>query len=137
MKSLSVPFLRRLARPPRRQRIKFTPGRGLVTALVIGCSWLASATAQPVKVGAATYFLSPKAGDKGMPAATLRLFALHEAANDPGVVIDAGLLARGAVTRQGRRVRATRTWVLRAPRASKSVAVTMPQRLSGQASQWR
>lgn len=60
--------------------MKFTPGRGLVTALVIGCSWLASATAQPVKVGAATYFLSPKAGDKGMPAATLRTEAMQKTA---------------------------------------------------------
>ena len=58
--------------------MKLTPGRGL--AFLIGCSMFIGAAAQPVKLGAATYFLAPKAGDKGMPAATLRTEALQKTA---------------------------------------------------------
>jgi endoglucanase Acf2 len=49
-------------------------------ALWMGCALLASANAQPVKLGEATYFLSPKGSDKGMPAASLRTAALQKTA---------------------------------------------------------
>jgi endoglucanase Acf2 len=48
-------------------------------ALVTGLGFLAVAApglAQPVRVGAGSYFLAPRAGDKGMPAAPLRTEAL-------------------------------------------------------------
>lgn len=58
--------------------MKFT--LSCVLALSLGCALVASATAQPVKLGAATYFLSPKGTDKGMPAAALRTEALQNTA---------------------------------------------------------
>ncbi len=58
--------------------MKLAPGSCLV--FLVGCSLLAPAAAQPVKVGAATYFLAPKGSDKGMPAATLRTEAMQKTA---------------------------------------------------------
>jgi endoglucanase Acf2 len=45
-------------------------------AMVVAFGAVAAAHAQPVKLGAATYFLSPKAGDKAPPAATGRTAAM-------------------------------------------------------------
>ena len=58
--------------------MKYLHGRGL--ALFIGCGMLFNAAAQPVKLGAATYFLAPKGSDKGMPAALMRTDALQKTA---------------------------------------------------------
>ena len=49
-------------------------------ALLTGFAMLASVNAQPVKLGAATYFLSPKGSDKGMPTASLRTANLQKTA---------------------------------------------------------
>ncbi len=46
--------------------------RGCGLALLIGLGALGAARSQAVKVGAASYALAPKGGDKGMPAAPLR-----------------------------------------------------------------
>jgi endoglucanase Acf2 len=54
------------------------PGCGL--AVLVGCSMLVGVAAQPVKLGAATYFLAPKGSDKGMPAAPMRTEALQKTA---------------------------------------------------------
>ena len=48
--------------------------------LLLSFAMLASAQAQPVKLGAATYFLSPKGSDKGMPPAISRTAALQNTA---------------------------------------------------------
>ena len=49
-----------------------TPFQGCGLALLISALALGSASAQPVKLGAAHYFLAPKGSDKAMPAAPLR-----------------------------------------------------------------
>jgi endoglucanase Acf2 len=49
-------------------------------ALLIACCGVGGAAAQPVKAGAGTYFLAPKAGDKGMPPAPQRTEALLKTA---------------------------------------------------------
>jgi endoglucanase Acf2 len=45
-------------------------------ALLVGYSCVGGASAQAVKVGAATYYLAPKSGDPAMPAAPLRTEAM-------------------------------------------------------------
>ena len=53
----------------------------LIVAVALGAScWGMAAVAQPVKLGPATYFLAPKGGDKGMPAAPLRTESLLKTA---------------------------------------------------------
>ena len=54
--------------------MRFAKGCGL--ALFVLCGAIVGASAQPVKLGAATYFLAPKGNDKGMPAARLRTEAM-------------------------------------------------------------
>ncbi len=49
-----------------------TPFQGCGLALLISALALGSASAQPVKLGSAHYFLAPKGSDKAMPAAPLR-----------------------------------------------------------------
>ena len=54
--------------------------RSLGLALLIGLGAPGIVVAQPVKLGAATYFLSPKGSDKGMPPAPLRTEAMLKTA---------------------------------------------------------
>jgi endoglucanase Acf2 len=54
--------------------MKLTHRCGLALALAI--SAVVGAAAQPVKLGAGTYFLAPKSGAKGLPAAPLRTEAM-------------------------------------------------------------
>ena len=58
--------------------MKFISGCGL--ALFIACGTVGVACAQPVKQGAATYFLAPKGGDRVVPAAPLRTDAMLQVA---------------------------------------------------------
>lgn len=48
--------------------------------VMVGLTACMHAGAQPVKLGAATYFLSPKGGDPVMPAAVHRTEALQKTA---------------------------------------------------------
>ena len=58
--------------------MKFISGCSL--ALVIAWGGISGVGAQPVKAGAGTYFLSPKGGDRGMPAAPQRTEAMLKTA---------------------------------------------------------
>ena len=52
----------------------------LLIGIGVGIGTSAPVVAQPVKLGAATYFLSPKGGDKRMPAAPMRTEAMGKLA---------------------------------------------------------
>ena len=54
--------------------------KGAVCGLLAGCSLALSAWAQPVQLGAGQYFLSPKGGDKAVPAAPHRTEAMLQRA---------------------------------------------------------
>ena len=58
--------------------MKLIQGWGL--AALVGFGALLGAAAQPVKLGAGTYYLAPKSGDQAPPAAPLRTEALLKAA---------------------------------------------------------
>ena len=60
--------------------MKFISGLGAGVLVAMGI--LAGASAQPVKVGAGTYHLSPKSGDKAPPAAPHRTEAMLKLAGD-------------------------------------------------------
>ncbi|MDP2094613.1 MAG: glycosyl hydrolase [Hydrogenophaga sp.] len=49
-------------------------------AFLMGCASLGAASAQPVKAGAGTYFLTPKGSDKPMPSAPMRTEAMLKTA---------------------------------------------------------
>ena len=51
--------------------------RAFALGLFMASAALSAATAQPVKAGAATYFMAPKASDSAMPAAAQRIDALQ------------------------------------------------------------
>jgi endoglucanase Acf2 len=52
----------------------------LQVAFLTGFACIGAASAQPVQLGAATYFLSPKSGDKAVPAAPFRTEAMLQRA---------------------------------------------------------
>jgi endoglucanase Acf2 len=54
--------------------------KGCSLAFALACAAFGAAQAQPVKLGAATYFLAPKSSDKGMPAAPMRTEAMLKTA---------------------------------------------------------
>jgi endoglucanase Acf2 len=58
--------------------MRFT--HALQVAFLTGCACIGAASAQPVQLGAATYFLSPKSGDKAVPAAPFRTEAMLQRA---------------------------------------------------------